>query len=64
MSFAIDLQNIIGRNDATNFSAQLMRLVFKADWRNRAKLRHEYPNLVRMVEEYQTSGKILGLPDD
>jgi len=65
MSIAIDLGNITaGKNDATNFTAQLIRIVMKADQRNRWKLIQVYPNLVRTVEEYQASGKILDLPDD
>lgn len=65
MSLKIDLENIVeGDNDATNFNAQLMRLVFKADHGNKAKLRLVYPNLVRTVEAYQWSGEKLDLPDD
>lgn len=65
MPLKIDLENIVeGGNDATNFSAQLMRIVFKADMRNKAKLAHEYPNLVRTVTEYQAAGEILDLPYD
>lgn len=65
MSYKIDLDNIVnGRNDATNFSAQLMRIVMKSDMRNRAKLAQEYPNLVRTVTEFQTTGEILDLPED
>lgn len=65
MPLKIDLENIVkGRDDATNFSAQLMRIVFKVDRRNRAKLAREYPNLVRTVTEYQETGEILDLPYD
>lgn len=65
MPLKIDLDNIVnGKNDASNFSTQLMRIVFKADMRNRGKLAHEYPNLVRMVSKYQTTGEILDLPYD
>lgn len=65
MPLNIDLDNIVnGKNDATNFSTQLMRIVFKADIRNKAKLAREYPNLVKMVTTYQTTGEILDLPYD
>lgn len=65
MSLKIDLANIVdGRNDATNFSAQLMRIVFKADGANKGKLRQVYPNLVATVEAYQTTGARLNLPYD
>lgn len=65
MSLKIDLENIVrGKNDATNFSAQLMRIVFKADLTNKVKLYTVYPNLVKIVEQYQKSGEILDLPYD
>lgn len=65
MSYKIDLHNIVyGGNDATNFSTQLMRIVFKSDRRNVAKLRREYPNLVETVRHYKDTGEILNLPDD
>lgn len=65
MSYKIDLNNIVnGRNDATNFSTQLMRIVFKADRRNLAKIENEYPNLVRTVQHYKFTGEILDLPGD
>jgi len=65
MSLKIDLDNIVnGKNDATNFSTQLMRIVFKADVINKAKLHSAYPNLVRTVQQYQETGEILDLPYD
>jgi len=65
MSLKNDLVNIVeGKNDATNFAAQLMRIVFKADSANKAKLRQVYPNLVDTVDTFQTSGKQLDLPYD
>lgn len=65
MSLKIDLDNIVnGKNDATNFSAQLMRIVFKADSRNIFKLRNEYPNLVKTVLGFHETGEILDLPYD
>jgi len=65
MTLKIDLENIVeGKNDATNFSTQLMRIVFKADRRNKGKLRREYPNLVQTVGMYQETGEKLDLPYD
>lgn len=65
MSLKIDLENIVeGKNDATNFSAQLMRIVFKADIINKAKLNTVYPNLVRTVQAYMDTGEKLDLPYD
>lgn len=65
MSLKIDLENIVeGKNDATNFSAQLMRVVFKADFANKGKLRQVYPNLVETVERYQKAGEKLDLSYD
>ncbi len=65
MPLKIDLENIVhGKNDSTNFSSQLMRIVFKADRRNIIKLGNEYPNLVKTVVNYRNSGEILDLPYD
>lgn len=65
MSLKNDLDNIVnGKNDATNFSTQLMRIVFKADMSNKAKLYTVYPNLVTTVGRYQDTGEILDLPYD
>lgn len=65
MSYKIDLDKIVnGKNDATNFSAQLMRIVLKADVANKAKLHSVYPNLVRTVQQFQDTGEILDLPGD
>ncbi len=65
MPLKIDLENIVeGKNDATNFSAQLMRIVFKADIINKAKLHTVYPNLVRTVQQYMDTGEKLDLPYD
>ena len=61
----IDLDNIVnGKNDATNFSSQLMRIVFKADLVNTEKLRSVYPNLVEAVKHYMETGEILDLSYD
>lgn len=65
MSLKIDLDNIVnGKNDATNFAAQLMRIVFKTDPINRAKLRCVFPNLVKTVRHFMDTGEILDLPYD
>jgi len=64
MSYKIDLDNIVNGKNATNFSAQLMRIVFKADVINKAKLHSVYPNLVRTVQQFMDTGEILDLPDD
>lgn len=65
MSLKNDLQNIVeGKNDATNFSTQLMRVVFKADSANKWRLRQVYPNLVNTVDRFQTTGTKLDLPYD
>jgi len=65
MPLKIDLENIVkGKNDATNFSTQLMRIVFKADVTNKVKLFTVYPNLVKTVAQYQKTGDILDLPYD
>ena len=65
MSLKNDLENIVERkNDATNFSAQLMRVVFKADSANKWRLRQVYPNLVNTVDRFQMTGTKLDLPYD
>lgn len=65
MSYRIDLDIIVnGKNNATNFSSQLMRIVFKTDVINKAKLHTVYPNLVRTVQQFMDTGEILDLPDD
>ena len=65
MSLKNDLENIVeGKNDATNFASQLMRIVFKADAINKAKLRTVFPNLVRTVQTFMDTGKQLDLPYD
>ncbi len=65
MSLKDDLENIVeGRNDATNFATQLIRIVFKADVINKAKLHTVFPNLVRTVQTFMDTGKKLDLPYD
>lgn len=65
MPLKIDLENIVeGDNDFTNFSTQLMRIVFKADVANKARLRKSFPNLVRTVQTFMDTGEKLDLPYD
>lgn len=65
MSLKMDLENITeGKNDATNFDAQLMRIVFKADVIRKAKLHTVFPNLVRTVQAFMDTGEKLDLPYD
>lgn len=64
MSLMFDLTGVLGDNKATNFSAMLLRLAFKADPENRAKLAKGFPNAVKMVEAYKKGGVILDLDYD
>lgn len=65
MSLKMDLENITeGKNDFTNFDTQLMRIVFKADVINKAKLHTVFPNLVRTVQAFMDTGEKLDLPYD
>ena len=49
----IDIREGI-EGSADNFSAMLIRLVMKADYRNRQTLKLAYPTAVMAVEIYQT----------
>ena len=61
----IDMRNVFeGRNDATNFTAHLIRLIAKADRRHKELLRRVFPNAVRSVEHYQVTGEVLDLEYD
>jgi len=65
MSLKIDMENVVnGPDNATNFGAKLIRLIFKADQSNRAKLAKGFPNAVNMVQEYKHNGTIIDLPYD
>lgn len=64
MPLNYDMYNVTHENDATNFSAMLLRLIFKADLANRLKLRQSFPSAVKMVDEYQKTGEILDLEYD
>ena len=64
MSLKFDMLSVTGDNKATNFSAMLLRLIFKADPQNREKLRKGFPNAVRMVERFKDGLPPLDLPYD
>jgi len=65
MSLAIDMQ-LVDRGDkqATNFSAQLLRLIAKADRHNFELLRKGFPNAVKVFEHWQETGEYLNLEYD
>ena len=61
----LDFENVVnGRPGATNFTARLLRLIFKADGRHKEMLGQVFPNAVKMVDTYQDTGEILSLPYD
>ena len=65
MSLEVDFRNVLnGRNDINNFNSELIRLIWRADRINRAKLKQVYPNAVKMVEHYKKTGEILELDYD
>lgn len=65
MSLQIDMDIIVnGTNNQTNFTSQLLRLIFKADTLHKEKLRKSFPNAVQTVEHYRQKGEILDLPAD
>ena len=67
MTLKTDMDNVVnGKNDATNFGAQMIRIVLKADGINKNKLRTLYPNLVETVMRWQNTddAEILDLPYD
>ncbi len=60
MTIEIDMQRVIrGDKEATNFSAQLLRLIAKADDHNRELLRQGFPNAVKVFEHYKKTGEFL-----
>lgn len=62
MTAQIDLYKILkGNDDQTNFTTMLLKLVFKADDFNRARLRLVFPEEVKLVEHYIATGEILGM---
>lgn len=65
MSLGFDLNEIVhGGDRQTNFSTQLLKLVFKADANNRKKLRKGFPHAVEMVEHFLETGEIKDLEYD
>ena len=65
MSIKFDLDCIVnGSDNQTNFTTQLLKLIFKADQMNRAKLARAFPNAVLTVIQYQDTGEIMDLEQD
>lgn len=65
MSIQYDLRRIVeGPDNQTNFTTQLLKLIFKADVHHKELLRLGFPNAVMTVEEYQDSGRLLDLNQD
>ena len=63
MSIKTDLENITGgKNDATNFTSQLLRLLMKSDRRHTELLRSVFPNEVKTLEHWRETEDILDLP--
>lgn len=65
MSIYADMKHMVDGDDRqTNFGTMLLKLIFKADIENRARLAVSYPNAVKTVERYKETGEILNLEDD
>ncbi len=65
MSLQFDLHEIVeGSDRQTNFTTLLLKLIFKADQRNKELLRKGFPNAVMTIEEYQKTGIIKDLKSD
>jgi hypothetical protein len=65
MSYQTDLENITKyKDDATNFGAQVLRLVMKADLSNLRLLQRAFPNAVQTVKDWRESGVIPDYPYD
>ena len=63
MPLKVDMRDVLaGWEDANHFHAQLIRLFFKADHSNFARLASAFPNTARTVSVYQETGEILDLP--
>ncbi|MBA7570536.1 hypothetical protein ES708_12288 [subsurface metagenome] len=61
----IDAVNVLqGRDDATNFTAQLLRLIRRADERHLEMIRKVFPNAVRVYEHWFNTEEILDLDYD
>ena len=60
MSIVFDLHDLVnGSGKQTNFTTQLLKLIFKADYSNKERLRKGFPTAVKTVEHYQKTGEIL-----
>ena len=60
MSIKLDLDFLVnGADTQTNFTTQLLRLIFKADQFNKEKLRRGFPREVEAVEHYQATGDVI-----
>jgi len=60
MGIKIDMEIMLnGADNQTNFTTQLLRLIFKADRSNTEKLRLGFPLEVMAVEHYQRTGEII-----
>ena len=65
MSIKIDLNCIVnGRDNQTNFTTQLLKLIMKADGLNRVKLAQTFPNAVAAVVLFQETGELRDFPTD
>ena len=60
MTIRIDMEIMLnGADHQTNFTTQLLKLIFKADQSNKENLRLGFPQAVRAVEHYQRTGEII-----
>jgi len=60
MSIKIDMEIMLKGNDhQTNFTTQLLKLIFKADRFNKEKLRLGFPEAVKAIEHFQRTGEII-----
>ena len=64
MSIRIDMEIMLNGDDhQTNFTTQLLKLIFKADSTNKERLRLGFPKAVMAVEHYQRTGEIKEIKD-
>ena len=60
MTIRIDMEIMLHGNDhQTNFTTQLLKLIFKADNSNKELLGLGFPEAVKAVEHYQRTGEII-----
>ena len=60
MSIKIDMEIMLNGDDhQTNFGTKLLKLIFKADQFNKARLALGFPQEVIAVEHYQRTGEII-----